>query len=198
MICGGQDRRRRAARNHRLEFPAAAHAARHLQQRRERRAQLHFVIARPVDMARNGKQLGAAVVGLAQREEGFAAVVDDPGHRGESLGVVDGGGLAVQAVARRERRLEARLALLALDRLEQAGLLAADVGAPAVHRVAARTRNRCRGCSCPGSRRRAPRPGPARTVRIRPRSRRECSCSRCRFPWRRRRSAMPSISMCGL
>src|SRR5690606_10314207 len=49
------------------------------------------------------------------------------------FGVVDVGRLAEHAIARRERRLEARLALLALDRLDQRGFLAADVGAVAVH-----------------------------------------------------------------
>ena len=88
-----------------------------------------------LDVARDREELGAAVVGLAEREERVAAVADDPRHRGEGLGVVDGGRLAVQAVARRERRLEARLALLALERLEQRGFFAADVGAVAVVRV---------------------------------------------------------------
>src|SRR6185503_12827616 len=80
-------------------------------------------------MSRHREELGAAVVRLAEREKGVGAVRQDPGHRGEGLGGVDRGRLAVEAVARRERRLEARLALLALERLEQRGLLAADVGA---------------------------------------------------------------------
>jgi len=67
-----------------------------------------------------------------QREEGLAAVVDDPWHRCKRLGVVDGGRFAVQTVTCRERRLEPGLALLALDRLQQPGLLAADIGAVAV------------------------------------------------------------------
>src|SRR5690606_7954834 len=44
-------------------------------------------------------------------------------------------GLAIQAEARRERRLEARLTLLALERLEQRGFFAADIGAVAVKGV---------------------------------------------------------------
>ena len=55
----------------------------------------------------------------------------DGRHRREALRVVDGRRLAVQAGGGRERRLEARLAGLALERLEQAHLLAADVGAGA-------------------------------------------------------------------
>jgi hypothetical protein len=77
--------------------------------------------------------------GLPRFEEGLAAHVDDEGNRGEGLGVVDGGRLAVEAEVGRERRLEARLALLAFDRLEQRGFLAADVGAPAVVREAGRS-----------------------------------------------------------
>ena len=67
--------------------------------------------------------------------EPLRALAQDRRHRGEALRVVDRGGLAVQAEVRRERRLEARLALLALERLEQRGFLAADVGAGADERV---------------------------------------------------------------
>ena len=59
----------------------------------------------------------------ANEDDLYAAMdwllADDPGHRREGLGVVDGGGLAIQAEAGRERRLEARLALLAFERFEQ-------------------------------------------------------------------------------
>ena len=56
------------------------------------------------------------------------------GTRRQRLDVVDDRRLRVEAVDRRERRLEARHAALALERLEQAGLLAADVRArAAVH-----------------------------------------------------------------
>src|SRR5687767_15277499 len=81
------------------------------------------------------KELGAAVIRPAEREEGFAAVAHDPRHRGEGLGVVDGGGLAVEAVARREWRLEARLAFLALERFQERRFLAANVRAVAGHGV---------------------------------------------------------------
>ena len=56
---------------------------------------------------------------------------DDPRHVGDGLDVVDDGRLAPQPHHRREGRLEARVALLALERLEQRRLLAADVGAGA-------------------------------------------------------------------
>ena len=132
MTSAGQHGHRRAAGDHRLELAPAAHAAGELEQRGEGRAELELVIAGPRDVARHREDLGAAVVRPAQVREPLAAVADDPGHRGEGLGVVDRRGLAVEAEARRERRLEARLALLALERLEQRRLLAADVRAVAV------------------------------------------------------------------
>src|SRR6185312_159894 len=79
------------------------------------------------------KKLRAPVVRDAEIEEPLAAIADDPRHRGERLGVVDRGRLAVHAIARGERRLEARHALLALERLEQRRFLAADVRPVAVH-----------------------------------------------------------------
>src|SRR6185295_6251517 len=101
----------------------------------ERRAHRDLVVPRSLDIADDGEDLGAAVVGLADREILLAAVVDDPRHRGEGLGVVDRRRLAVETVAGRERRLEAWLALLAFERFQQAGLLAADVGTEAVEGV---------------------------------------------------------------
>ena len=50
---------------------------------------------------------------------------------GERLDVVDQRRPAVEALDRRERRLQARVAALALERVEQRRLLAADVGAGA-------------------------------------------------------------------
>ena len=111
---------------------ARAHAAGQLEQLREGRAQRHFVVAGPLHVADHREDLRAAVVGPADGQVGRAAVADDPRHCGEGLGVVDRRRLAVDAEAGRERRLEARLALLALQRFEQRGLFAADVGAEAV------------------------------------------------------------------
>ena len=48
------------------------------------------------------------------------------------LDIVDGGRAAVEADVGRERRLQPRLALLALEAFQQRGFLAADVGAGAV------------------------------------------------------------------
>jgi len=59
------------------------------------------------------------------RESGLG---DHLEHVEEGLDVVHDGGLAEEADLDRERRLVARLAAVALDRLEERGLLAADVG----------------------------------------------------------------------
>ena len=73
-------------------------------------------------LARLGAELG----------ELGAAVVDDPRQVGERLDVVDDGGLQVEALGGgEERRLEARHAAVALEALDERGLLAHDVGAGA-------------------------------------------------------------------
>src|SRR3569623_1259442 len=119
----------RTAGKHRLQILAAAHAARHIEQGRERRAERYFVIAGRVDVARHREYFRSAVGGRAHFQKPFAAVAHDGRHRRERLRVDDGGGAAVQAVARRKRRLEARLAFLAFQRFQQCGLFAADIGA---------------------------------------------------------------------
>ena len=64
----------------------------------------------------------------------LAAHLHDVRDRRQRLDVVDDRRLRVEAFDRGERRLEARHAALAFERLEQRGLLAADVRAgAAVH-----------------------------------------------------------------
>ena len=77
----------------------------------------------------------------------------------------------------RERRLEARLAGLALERLEQRGLLAADVGAGADEGVQVEVDAASRGCSCRAGRPRRLRRAPPRSAApARRGTRRGCSC----------------------
>jgi len=83
-------------------------------------------------MSGNREQLGAAIVRLAEIQEFLAAHLQDERDGRKGLGIVDRGRFAIQAERRRERRLESRLPLLALDRLEQRGFLAADVSAVTV------------------------------------------------------------------
>ena len=71
--------------------------------------------------------LGRPIAGEPRR-----AAPHDVGHDRDRLDVVDRGRTAVQAHVGRKRRLEPRLALLALEALEQRHLLAADIGAGAV------------------------------------------------------------------
>src|SRR5690554_1987411 len=126
-----QHRHGRTTRDHALEGAPRAQAAGNLQQFGERRAEADLVVAGALHVAGHREDLAAAVVRLAEVEEPLGAVADDGRHRGVGLGVVDRGRLAEQAEVRRERRLVARLSLLALERLHQGGLLAADVGARA-------------------------------------------------------------------
>ena len=82
-------------------------------------------MARQAEELRAGRALGP---GPGER---LAAAGHDERHVGQRLDVVDDGRLAEQPDLDRERRLVARLAALALDRLEERRLLAADVGAGA-------------------------------------------------------------------
>ena len=82
-------------------------------------------------MAREAEQLGPGRALGPDPGEGLAAVGHDAQDVGQRLDVVDDRRLAEQPDLDRERRLVARLAALALDRLEERRLLAADVGAGA-------------------------------------------------------------------
>ena len=94
---------------------------------------LDLVDARPLDLPREAEQ---ARPRRAVRPDRRVRLGSDPEHLedvDQRLHVVDRGRLAEHAVGHRERRLVPRLPALALDRVEQGGLLAADVrpGAPA-------------------------------------------------------------------
>src|SRR5690606_39754931 len=89
------------------------------QQHAERCTKRNLVVARAFHIARNGKDLGSTSVGYADFKICLPGVANNPGHRSKRFRVVDGGRLAVQTEAGRERRLEARLPLLALERFQQ-------------------------------------------------------------------------------
>ena len=86
-------------------------------------------------MAGDAIELGAGVVLPAERGEPRRAAPHDVGRLRDRLDVVHGGRAAIEAHVGRERRLQPRLALLALEAFEQRGLFAADVGAGAVVHV---------------------------------------------------------------
>ena len=192
-LVGGEDRRRGAAGDHRLAAcgrprmpPRVALAVDQLPQRDPPHRRL--VAARARDVAADRVELGPAVLlGAVAREPLGARARGSSGTLHERLDVVDDGRAAVEAHHRREGRLDARLAALALERLDEGRLLAALVGARAAVDRGSRRRRRCRGCSCPRSPRRGPRRGPSRGC-ARPRgTRRGCRCRRSceRIAWQR-------------
>src|SRR5262249_43283777 len=130
-------RHRRAAGNHREQIvPAAAHPARMLvDQLAQGDAHRFLDVAGLVDVAGDAEELGAGVVGPANAGEPGGAAAQDVGDLRNRLHVVDRGGAAIEAYVGRERRLEPRLTLFALEAFEQRRLLAANVGAGAVMEV---------------------------------------------------------------
>src|SRR3546814_1770220 len=82
-------------------------------------------------MARNLKELGALVVLVAERGEPRRATPEDRRRHSDRFDVIDRRRAAVEPRPRRKWRLEARLALLALEAFEHRGLFAADIGARA-------------------------------------------------------------------
>src|SRR5204862_1359252 len=114
---------------HRLKRPPARDAARQLQHLAERHAERRLVEAGPLDAAgeaeepRSGRLLGA------DRGERRSALDDDVEYVQEALDVVHDRRLGEEPGVDRERRLRARLASVALDRVEERGLLAADISA---------------------------------------------------------------------
>ena len=91
---------------------------------------LDLVDAGILHAPREGEEPGPRRTAAAEGGERGASVVDDPGQVRHRLHVVHDRGLAVESGDRgEERRLDAREPALALERLDQRGLLAADIGA---------------------------------------------------------------------
>src|SRR6202008_403741 len=86
-----------------------------------------------VHMAADLEELGALDVLAPEGGEPRRAATQDRRHDRDRFDVVDRSRAAPEARTRRERRLQARLALLALEALDLRGFLAADIGpCPAV------------------------------------------------------------------
>ena len=96
---------------------------------REGTPELDLVVARPLHVPGDRHELRAGRGLHAELGVLVAAHADDGGDGGEGLDVVDQRRSLVEALVGWERRLQPRVAALALERVEQAGLLAADVGA---------------------------------------------------------------------
>ena len=105
-----------------------------LQQLPQRGAERRLVLARLGDVPGQGEDPEAlGPLGAVGREVRGPAV-EDVRHGRDGLDVVDHRGAGVQPGHRRERRLQPGLAAEALQRVQQRGLLAADIGArPGVH-----------------------------------------------------------------
>ena len=84
-----------------------------------------------LDVAADRDELRAGRVLHADLGVALGAELDDVRQRRQRLDVVDQRRALVEALVGGERRLQARVAAFALERVEQAGLLAADVGAGA-------------------------------------------------------------------
>src|SRR3990172_1453359 len=112
------------------------HAPAQLEQLPQRRPELDLVPTGPGDMARKTEQLRSrrtlrARRGIARPTTHAIACTEDQQHVDHRLDVVDRGRLSEEPDLDGEWRLVAGLAALALDRLEERGFLAADVGAGA-------------------------------------------------------------------
>ena len=97
-----------------------------------RRSERHFHQAGVLDLADQGKYLRARVVFHADLQIFGSAVVDDVGHVGQGLDVVNAGRVAEKAFLNREGRTLARFSHLSLDGFDQRRFLSADKRARAV------------------------------------------------------------------
>ncbi len=102
-----------------------------LEQLGDRDAERELVHAGPLAVAGDAEQLVARGVLGADALEPLDALAEDAGHPGQGLDVVDHRRAVEEARDHRERRPVARLAAEALQRLDEGGLFAADVGAGA-------------------------------------------------------------------
>ena len=97
----------------------------------QRRAHGDFGEARVADLPGEGEHLGPAALVRPDPVEPLRPVLDDDRDVRERLDVVDDRRLAPEPLLRRIRRPDPGLAALALDRMDQRGLLPADEGAGA-------------------------------------------------------------------
>ena len=123
----------RAAHLHRADRPARrAATAVIVQQLAQAEAKGALDESTAADVARELYGQRAARFAHAEVRVSIGAVLQDPRHARERHDVIDDGGLAEQALDRRQGRAHAHLAAPALEALEHRGLFAADVG-PGAH-----------------------------------------------------------------
>ena len=160
--------------------------------------ELDLVVARALHVARDRDDLRAGRVADAERAEPVGALLDDQRRVRERLDVVDQRRALVEALVRRERRLQPRVAALALEAVEQRRLLAADVGALRRGGRRGRAARWCRRSARRGSpSRRPPRPAASRMSAWSSYSPRMKMNARL-APAANAPMMMPSISRCGI
>src|SRR3954468_19408539 len=131
-VFGLQHGRARAAREPELHLaPLGRAAGEPVDDVARAHPELDLEVAGVRDVARHRHELRAGRALDAELRVLLAAHPDDRRHGRERLDVVDERRSLVQALVGGERRLEARVAALALERVERGGLLAADVRAGA-------------------------------------------------------------------
>ena len=122
--------RRHSTGDHRLEAVPATHPLRvAIDQLAERDPHRRLVEPGPIHVSTDGEQPGAALFRRSQRGEAIRALAQNERNTGQRLDVVHDRWTLEQTRDGRERRLELGKAFSSLDRREQRGLLAADVGA---------------------------------------------------------------------
>ena len=198
-LLGGEDRGGGAAGVEGLDLaPLERAAGEVVDQLPGRDPELDLVVAGPPDAAGDRDHLGPRRLLGPEPLEPLGPVGDDPRHVGEGLDVVDQRRPAVEALDRRERRLQPRVAALAFERVEQRRLLAADVGAGAAVDDQLEVAVAAEDVARRGSRPRRPRRPPAsRMSPCRSYSPR-MKMNACEASAARAAIAIPSISWCGL
>jgi hypothetical protein len=144
----GTQRHRRAAGDDRQQIvPAAAHAAAMRSRSASRKGcPSPLRRCRACSRGRRCRTAWCRCCSAAEARRTSRAAAQDGRRDGDRLDVVHRGRAAVEAHIGRERRLQARHALLALEAFQQRGFLAADIGAGAV--VDVEVERPSRGC-CP-------------------------------------------------
>ena len=132
---GGEDLGRAPARDDGLQlvsFPDSAGVV--VDQVQEVDTHGHLVGSRAFHVAADAQQLGPGTLRRSDALEPVDSPVEDVGDAGEGLDVVDHCRAAEESLHGRERGLDLRQAALALERAQEPGLFAADIGSgAAVH-----------------------------------------------------------------
>src|SRR5579859_148132 len=118
---------RRAAEQNCLQSPIASDSAGEFDNLSKCRAERDLVHAWPRNVSRKTKEPRPRGLFRADAGERCAAFENDPRNIDQRFNVIDDGWLVEQSGLRGERRFVARLAAIALDRVEERCFFAADV-----------------------------------------------------------------------